>query len=408
MSSLESPFIKSTIKENNTIIIFGDSITAFGVIRGLRKIQNLKIYIVSNNNKGIAASSKYVKEVLRLNSNNPKYVETFIEWVKDRFTNKPLVLIAGDDQALIHLSKAYERLIDYVVLSFPRWEIVNKVINKETTYLIAEELDIPSIDTVRISNFEELTDYLKKTNINFPVFLKSSDSAFMVKNFSTKGEICFSVDQIVSAYNRYDGFNKSLLIQDFIPGDIDEIYAVLLVLNREGKVVKATANKKIRSGTMFGTTSLSSSIWNEELIRRSITLAESIGYCGPMGVQFKFDPRNNEYKFLEVNGRFSVSVSLSQKCDANLPLIVFNEFMTQNRLERFRLEKTYKENILLWYPLNDLRLITQKRFFKNPFAYFYSLIGRGYIVEPFSFVDPKPLIKMISQGTQNFFKRFKK
>lgn len=374
------------------VVIFGDSITSFGVIRGLRGL-GIPIYIVSDTGKGIGTYSRYVRDVLVLPPSAPDYVSSVIEWITGRIAGKPMLFVAGNDDALELLSKQHERLKHYAEISFPSWEVVNTAINKERAYTLAQEIGIPTIETRRISSCGELESYLQSSgDIRFPLFLKCAYSRKFSQQYRTKGVICDSESEVLEAYDKYDGFLGALLLQEFLPGDIDELCAVLLVLNKRGEVIAVAANKKVRSSSLYGSTTLSSSMWSQKLVERAVLLAEAVGYVGFVGVQFKFDPRDQEYKFLEINGRFSVSVSLAQRCGINMPELVYKEFSGESFPRLRALRQNYPSRILLWWPLNDVMLLAQKRFYREPLHYLSSLKGSGYIVEPISWRDPLPAL----------------
>lgn len=388
------------------VIVIGNNITSLGVIRGLRE-RDFEIHTVSDNRFGLSAASKYSQSNIIIDINSSNYAQKLAMWIKSSFITKPIIMIAGNDPALVLLSKEYEFINHYAICTFPDWSIVKNIIHKEKINKLVEELDIPTIKTTSIKNLDGLYDYLKTIDSSsFPLFMKCSLSSQFLKLFGTKGIVCNNEEDIISAYEKYDNFLGNLLIQEYLTGDLDEIFAVLLVLNKESKVVAISANKKIRSSREFGTTSLSSSSWNQKVVENAVKIAESSKYIGSIGIQFKFDPKTDEYKFLEVNGRFSVSVSLSQRCGVNLPLITYKVFTELNAISPpndFR--KKYKENILLWWPLDDARLLIQKRFYKNPLKYIKSLFGNGYIIEPFSIKDLMPTFKLLSLPLiKKFFK----
>lgn len=374
------------------VVIFGDSITSFGVIRGLREL-GVPIYMVSDTGKGIGTYSRYVRDVLVLPPSAPDYVSSVIEWITSRIAGKPILLVAGNDDALELLSKQHERLKHYAAPSFPPWEVVNSVINKEQAYTLAQKIGVPTIETRRISSFSELEGHLQlSSDIRFPLFLKCAYSRRFSKQYRTKGVICHSESEVLDAYKKYDGFLGALLLQEFLPGDIDKLCAVLLVLNKQREVIAVAANEKIRSSHLYGSTTLSSSMWNQQLVERAVLLAETIGYVGFVGVQFKFDPRDREYKFLEINGRFSVSVSLAQRCGINMPELVYKEFSGVSLPRLCVLGQNYPSRILLWWPFSDVTLLAQKKFYREPLLYLSTLKGSGYIIEPISWRDPLPAL----------------
>lgn len=401
------------------VIIFGDNITSFGVIRGLRDL-HVEIYIVADQGRGIGTYSRYVRDFFVLHPSHPEYVPKIIAWIKKRFTEKPVLIVAGNDDALVLLSKQHNRLSEVAEPAFPSWDVVSKVINKELAYELAREVGIPTIETQRIDSLSDLKAYLGSSiNLKFPVFLKSANSRQFSQCFDTKGVICHSESEVLQAYRKYDGFLGALLLQDFLPGDIDNIFAVLMVLNKKSEVIAVFVNEKIRSSKLYGATTLSASMWNQQLVDNAVILAESIGYVGFVGVQFKFDPRDNDYKFLEINGRFSVSASLAQRCGINMPEMVYREFTGESFQRLVEFKQQYPNEILLWRPLSDMSLLAQKQFYQEPLRYLSALVGNGYIVEPFSWKDPLPalfpliklskmLMKKIFSAMQSLLKPFLK
>lgn len=349
--------------------------------------------MVSDTGNGIGTYSKYVQDVLVLSPSAPDYVSAVIEWITGRIGGKPILLVAGNDDALELLSKQHERLKHYAEPSFPAWEVVDTVINKERAYALAQGIGVPTIETRRISSLSELQSHLlSSSDIRFPIFLKCAYSRRFSQKYRTKGVICYSESEVLEAYQKYDGFLGALLLQEFLPGDIDKLCAVLLVLNKQGKVIAVAANEKIRSSSLYGSTTLFSSIWDQSLVERAVLLAEATGYTGFVGIQFKFDPRDQQYKFLEINGRFSVSVSLAQRCGINMPELVYKEFSGQSFPRSGELKQNYPSRILLWCPLSDVMLLAQKRFYREPLLYLSALKGSGYIIEPISWRDPLPAL----------------
>lgn len=376
------------------VVIFGDNITSFSVIRGLRHL-DLDMFMISDTGTGMGVHSRYIMETVVLHPDDPEYVNRLIQWIQRRFTQKPILMIAGNDDALIRLSREHQRLSEYAHPTFPAWDVVDQVINKEHAYEKARDLGVPTIDTRRINSPTALHQYLESdAKLSYPVYLKCANSRQFYGRFGLKGVLCHSDKEVRTAYERYDGFLEALLLQDYLPGDIDQISAVLLVLNPEGRTTAVAVNEKVRAAKIGGPTTLSSSLWNDRMVDHAVKLAESIGYCGFVGVQFKYDPRSGDHKFLEINGRFSVSLSLAQRCGINMAEMVYLEQTGQRAEVLAGYRRRYPDKVLLWYPLSDIRVLFQKRFYRNPGQFLRPLFGAGYVNEPFSIKDPKPMLML--------------
>lgn len=378
------------------VMIFGDSITALGVIKGIKELDQVDVYIVSSDGSGSARHSRFVKETIVISNNDKNYIDKVIDFINKTLEVKPVLMVAGNDTALEVLSKSHELLSEYSIPTFPSWVIVGKAINKEVTYEVAGSLGIPTMETQKIENKSELNEYLATANNAYPKFLKSTYSREFLAKFKTKGVICHNREDIECAYEKYEGFCGSLLVQPFLSGDIDQVTAVLLVISPSGDLLSVTVNEKVRSSFLYGSTSLSRSIWNLNLAERAVKLAKHIGYYGIVGVQFKFDPKLNDFRFLEVNGRFSVSTPIAQKCGHNLPEITYLTSIGKKLEKVTALEKTYPENVLLWLPLDDVRILFQKRFYKNPVEFIKPLLSRRFVLMPLSISDPLPTLADLS------------
>lgn len=376
------------------IIIFGSSISSWGVLRGLREIKTGPIYLVSKK-KGLASFSRHVSCTYCLDCFSEDYIENVVNLCAS-MPMQPLLMVAGDDDALEALSRAHGVLSDVCIPCFPAWKIVSSVIDKEVCYEKAASIGLRSIETLKISSGEEFSRFLLSDEANaltYPVFLKSSRSRLFFQRFKTKGVICHSLSQVKDAYSLYQGFMGCMLLQPLIPGDIDELVAVLLVVSPSGEVLSSFVNKKIRSATRYGSTSLSVEIDDPTLVDKAIALVHEVGYVGAVGVQFKYDSSISDYRFLEINGRFSVSNALSTFAGVNMPALVYQAFSGMNcgySLGYFF--DNGRKPFSCWYPLDDFRILFQMRFYRNPRKYLLFFFNAKILIEPFSLSDPLPAL----------------
>ena len=64
----------------------------------------------------------------------------------------------------------------------------------------------------------------------------------------------------------------------------------------------------------YGSASFVTSTYNERVIRCSEEFMRHIGYSGQVGVEYKYDPRDDVYKLIEVNARFGLWDGLGARC----------------------------------------------------------------------------------------------
>jgi len=382
------------------VVIVGGGVTTWGVIRGLRG-NAIPIYVVSQNPKEPWLKSRFIQNTFILNPNSQDYISRLIRVLDKSIPGKPILFIAGDDDALEVLSQNHKELSKSAILSFPDWNVVSNVIDKRKTYKLAEDLCIPSIQTRSFVSQEQLNQYLlSDRKLNYPVFLKSIYSRRFLSLYKTKGIVCNSDKEVIDAYAKFDGIKNSLILQEYLEGNIDNIYAVLLVLDKDHNVLSSFVNEKLCAGSHLSSTSFSVSRKNQKLVEYASIIARHSNYYGIVGVQFKYDPGVNEFKLLEINGRFSVSIALAIRCGLNYPLLIYKVLIDEDYLELCK--NNYKKNIVLWYPLNELKSILSFKYYKR----IRRFIASGYLIEPFSITDPIPAINVVFNIFYKIIRKF--
>lgn len=373
------------MKKKN-IIIFGGSITCWGVIQGLKK-NSFNINVVSSNASSIGSSSKYVNRHFLLSSSETDFIIKVKKIIND-VGGKPILVVAGDDHALEELSKNYHELSSISIPTFPQWETLRFILNKASLAIAAEEIGLKSIPTIAINSENELQSWLKENSTPYEngYFLKCQDSISFKNIYGTKGIICKSNQEILDSYRKYNGFLGELLLQKYMVGKIDELVAVLMVLDKDSNTIDYNIQKKLRAGGgQFGSTSLSVTLSNKKLLNEAQKLVKHLKCSGPVGVQFKFDDDDQEYKVMEINSRFSVGVSLAVGAGDNLPLSLIRSING----ESLPCNHNKTTEFYLWNPLTDLTFILSKKIFKNFFANL-RILRMPKIVVPLDYYDIKP------------------
>lgn len=396
-------------KHEIPVVIFGDHISAFGVIKSL-SIHRIPIFLVSKHGNGLATKSRWVKDVFVLDPKDKEFAIKLDAWlVKNEFDHVVLI-VAGDDDYLDVLSKEYKKLSVKVSVTFPDWTKVKLVREKRYTYEIAEKIGVPVPVTLKIDKSKDFHAFIDENiaKVKFPVLLKPEDSRPFLRKYGVKGILCNDREELLSEYGRCIEYSGDLLIQEFIPGVESNLFSAIIVQNRNSNPIGFAVNKKIRSSGQYLGCTVVSSTWSKEVLQYSLKLVKEIGYIGYTGTQFKLDPRDGIFKLMEINGRVTMSNSLSTKCGVNTAYLMYQEAIGENNTELNDFKQTYKNNILWWYPAGDLGHIIRLKAYLNPLKYFRELFGgRGYVIEPFSWRDPLPgIISLTTNIPRRVLRRF--
>lgn len=144
---------------------------------------------------------------------------------------------------------------------------------------------------------------IKNNNFKFPLFLnekksKASKNAFKANN---KEELDFYIKTA-----------QQPIIQEYITA---KEYTVDLFADFDGKVISVVPRERIK---VFGGESfVSKTFKNQEIINKTMELAEKLGLVGHNTIQCFFDGKT--VKFIEVNPRYGGGANLSFEAGANTP-----------------------------------------------------------------------------------------
>lgn len=394
--------VTTNIKDEKPVpvILFGDFLSAYGAIRGLSQY-NVPIYIVTKTGKGLAICSRFVKKYFYLNPNDEQFIKKLNIWFKNEIDTKVVLMVAGDDYFLDALAKGYNDLSPSMKLTFPGWKEVVLVREKRRTYEIAENLGIPIPKTFYVSCWTEMEDLLKKEIKNiFPILMKSeADSSIFLEQYKTKGIICDNSEELLQNYDKYQDFHGGMLIQEFIPGDENNLFCLKTILNKNSDPLAVFVDRKIHSSKRLSACTLTRSTWSQQVVEYGLKLLKEIGYFGYASVEFKFDSRDGCFKLMEINGRVSMNNSNALKCGINLPYLLYKEALNGPLPPLKKYQQMYPNDIAWWYPIGDMRSIFNSIIDKtfNPIEYIKSLQLNKCIIEPLNLKDLTPFVYDIKQ-----------
>jgi D-aspartate ligase len=390
------------------VVIFGDIIAAYGVIRGLSK-HRVPMYMVSPDGQGWATKSRFVKDTLTLHPFDPEFMPKLDEWLCEIVGDTAVLMVAGSDHYLDVLSQRYTELNANIKTTFPDWKIVKLVREKRHSYRIAEELGIPIPRTVYISSLSELDQVLRFSDKGFtyPILMKPEDSMSFKQIHGNKGVLCHSENEIRQAFVQYDGFGGNLLLQEFVPGDEDRVVTAVIVLNHDSAPIGFMINHKKRVAERFLGCSAVETTWSDEVLNYSLEITRRIGYYGYTGNQFKLDPRDGQYKLMEINGRITMSNSLALKLGINLPYLMYKEAIA-GPLEEIAefVQPSGADKSSLWIDFfADVIHILKKRTFKHFLNdYLLRTFSNTRMVEPVNLRDPLPFLMRFGSVISSFLK----
>lgn len=344
---------------NTEVVVLSTHTMGYGVIRALG-LMGIPITAIHYNKSDIGFLSKYVRESIKAPNpiNNPT---NFINFLLELGTkkNKPL-LVPANDETLVAVAEHKNELEKFFTVACNDFEIVKKFINKEETYKIAVEIDIPAPKTLNINSLEELELNLNKFSL--PCIIKPSNSHLYVKQFDRKMIMVDNLsnlrEHLIAAWDK----NLKVFLQEYIPGDDCQGFNFNSYRYEDGTIVSFTSQKIRYSDCGFGIpTCVRSCDEIDEITHYSKKLLEKLNFRGFSCIEYKYDVRDGKYKLMELNGRHNRSVLLALRCDINFPFIEYSDLVLNKKLE----VNKYTNNIY-WIDLfKDLESFNQRKHNKD-------------------------------------------
>lgn len=215
---------------------------------------------------------------------------------------KGWVLYPTRDELVAALSRHREKLSEIYRVPNSDWQTTQWIWDKRNTYRLAEELQIPIPRTWIPLSVEDVD----KIDGPFPLALKPGIKEHFFYATQAKAWRANSKAELRELYLQASAVagDGEILIQDIIPGDGTHQFAFCAFYKEGNSVGKMVVRRRRQHPHDFGRASTYvETIDMPALESLSERFLNRINYYGLVEVEFKLDPRDGQFKLLDVNGR---------------------------------------------------------------------------------------------------------
>jgi D-aspartate ligase len=315
------------MKEKIGAVITGGDFQALGVLRTLAR-KDIPI-IMLDSDLCIGKYSRFKKKFFKSPppSNNQSYVDFLIELAKKENIHKDRwVIFPNSDEAVYILSKYKNILEEFYRVPTPDWEVIKNLYIKKNTYQLAEKNGIPIPVTYYPGSLQELVDL----DLNYPAVIKPS----IRDNFYSKVKIkAFRInnkEELVKTYKYVCSIIEpsEVLVQELIPGGPNHLYSFCPFF-KNGEVLASITARRARQHPMdFGHASTFAELVDiPELRKIAEHFLDLINYYGFAEVEFMQDPRDGNYKLIEVNPRVWGWHTIAIASGVDLPYLLYRDMI---------------------------------------------------------------------------------
>jgi predicted ATP-grasp superfamily ATP-dependent carboligase len=306
-------------------IVVSGATHGLGVVRSLGR-HGVPVTVVSYDRRDIAPSSRFVRHVIPAphpDKDEAQFVKVLLEAAH---RNPGSLLIPASDAALGTVARHKTTLEDAgLIVATDDAEVTETLLNKAKTFALARSAGVPGPATFAPSNEEDVRRF--SASAEFPAVLKPELSHIYRELVGVKWTRVECPEEAVRAYAVARSYSLDVVLQELIPGD-EQCGAVYNSYFWNGEPLVEFTSRKIRNSPPdTGSPSVVVSEWMPEVAEQGRRLLRAAKFSGYSCTEFKRDPRDGEYKVMEVNARHNLSSLLATRCGLNFPLMQYRHLV---------------------------------------------------------------------------------
>jgi D-aspartate ligase len=300
--SAPTPNIVHSVSNTVGAIVIGGDYQGLGIVRSLGR-QGVPVCVVDDE-YSIARFSRYSKSYVALPDlrDQRKVVDGLLS-VGERLGLDGWVLYPTREELVAAISRNRVELSEMFRVPTPEWETVKWAWDKRNTYQLAKELGIPTPATYYPENDEQLAQldgiappFAIKPAIKEHFFYATKAKAWRANSHAELRTLFQTASELAG--------NGEIMVQELIPGSGSQQFSYCAFFRGGEAVGKMVARRTRQHPLEFGRASTYVETVDvpilEELSERFL---RAIDYYGLVEIEYKLDPRDSQYKLLDVNAR---------------------------------------------------------------------------------------------------------
>ena len=282
-------------------VVIGGEHPGLGIARSLGR-RGIPVCVIDDQ-VSVSGFSKYVIRSVRVKDlrDEQRTVDGVLE-VGRRYGLEGWVLFPTRDETVAAFARNWARLAEFYRVSTAAWESVRWAWDKSNCYQRAQQIGIPVPRTYYPRTEEELHN----VHNQLPLAVKPAIKEHFFYATHAKAWRAETPEQLLNLYRKAGKqiAKNEILLQEIIPGDGQTQYSYCAFFRNgraEGKLIAKRLRQHPRE---FGRAATYVETTEErEIEQLAERFLRAIDYYGLVEVEFKKDPRDGQFKMLDVNAR---------------------------------------------------------------------------------------------------------
>jgi len=301
-------------------VILTDNRGGLGAARSLRR-RGIRIIAVTwdDNNLLLASNVPQRKIVIQGDTEQAKE-QHLLDVLMGMDEDKP-ALLTSSDRMISFIARNRDALSAKYRLNIPGMSLIEALNDKKKETTLVSGIGIPIPRTVQ--SLPASPDDLERL-LRFPILFKPA--SYAVKNlFPAKNAQVRDRSELRRFYAANARAIPVLLAQEVIPGPDEYSWVASCTFDSSHEMLDCGIKQKIRMNPPhFGGSTFAISADNDEVLELTRKVGRSLDYVGHAGIEFRWDERDREYKYIECNPRMPENVEFDEYC--GLPT-VWNSYL---------------------------------------------------------------------------------
>jgi len=396
-SSLDR-FRMSSIQHVGALVVGGD-FQGLGIVRSLGR-QGVPICVIDDE-ISIARYSRYTTHAVKVKNllDEQRTVDAMLD-IGQRLGLEGWVLYPTRDETVAAFARYLPQLKEYFRVPTPNWSIVRWAWDKRNTYHLAQKLAIPIPQTWYPGNLKEL----KEIEAEPPLVIKPAIKEHFFYKTKAKAWRVNSRLELVERWKQAAALvgSDEVMVQELIPGDGGQQFSYCAFFKDGCAIGSMVAQRRRQHPPEFGRASTFVETIDLPVLETfSELILQAIDYYGLVEVEYKLDPRDNQYKLLDVNARTWGYHSLGAQAGVDFPYLLFVDQCGEPAKPSRAQAGVRWVRLVTDFPTGVLEILNGNLDWRT---YFESLHG-FHVESVFSLEDPMPGLVEIALIPHLYIKR---
>ncbi len=285
------------------VVVVNCKLGALAIMRSLGE-QGVPVYGVDADPRSPGMLSRYCKQSF-LYGYDEAHPERFLEELLrvGKEVGRTSILIPTSDETAVFVTEYAEPLSRWFIFPANAPSLMRELISKKGMYDLVARHGVPTPFTLFPERLEDVEASLHR--VKFPLMLKGIFGNRLQARGKKKMVVVHSEKELLAQYKEMEepGF-PNLMLQEYIPGGDDQIFMFNGYFNGTSDCPIGLTGYKVRQFPIHvGCTSLGECRWNEAVGKVTMQFMKAIHYRGVLDIGYRFDPRDGQYKVLDINPR---------------------------------------------------------------------------------------------------------